>query len=160
MISAEINLHEGKALIGRVRKHVVVTDRPAADGGQDRGCTSGELLLLSFGSCVMGSVRDYVEREALPVDIVKADLFIEPPSVPDGSGRLAISVEVKGMLTPEERLALAEIAGSGRVARRFRTNSQIDIRVVAGSPRQRRQAGDRGEAQITAGDAIRTMQGP
>lgn len=139
MISAEIKLFEGKALLGRARNHVVVTDRPTIDGGQDLGCTSGELMLLAVGSCVIGSLRGHVERTALAVDIVKADAFIEPPAVSDGLGPLVISAELDGVVTPEELLALTEAAGSGRVARRFRANAEIEIRVtVCSSPPLRR----------------------
>lgn len=137
MISAELKIHEGKTLLGRVRNHIVVTDRPAADGGQDLGCTSGELMLLAVGSCVMGSLKGHVERNAFPVDILKADVFVESPIVSDGFGRLVISAELHGVLTPDELLALTEAAGSGRVVRRFRAGSQVDIRVtVCSSPPQ------------------------
>ena len=142
MISAELTRYKGKALLGRMRNHVVVTDRPPTDGGQDLGCTSGELLLMSLGSCVMGSLASYVDERALPFDIVKTDVFIEQPTVRGGFGRLVISAELDGALTPEELRALTEIAGSGRVVRRLRGSAQIDIRVMCSStPQPRRRDG-------------------
>src|SRR5674476_1433039 len=35
-----------KKLLGLAGRHTVVTDRRAAEGGTDAGCTSGDLLLL------------------------------------------------------------------------------------------------------------------
>ena len=134
MISAELETQDGKALLGRARHHLVIPDRPPEDGGQDLGCTSGELMLLSVGSCVVGSMRGYVERNALPVEIRKADVHVEPASVPDGFGRLVVSAQLIGELTPAEMPALIAAAGSGRVVRRFRQGSQIDIRVTICRP--------------------------
>lgn len=136
MISAELTRYKGKALLGRVRNHVVVTDRPLTNGGHDLGCTSGELLLMSLGSCVMGSLASHVEQHALPIELVRTDVFIEQSSVPDGFGRLVITAELDGALTSDDLRALTEIAGSGRVVRRLRGSTQIDIRMVCSSAPQ------------------------
>jgi len=130
LISAELKIHEGKTLLGRVRNHIVVTDRPSADGGQDLGGTSGELMLLSVGSCAVGNIRDHVERNALPIIFLKADVFVETPTMSEDLGPVVISAEFFGALTPDELRALIDAAGSGRVVRRLRKGTQVDIRVT------------------------------
>lgn len=123
-------MHEGKTLLGRIRNHIVVTDRPSVDGGQDLGGTSGELMLLSVGSCAVGNLRDHVVQNALPVLFRKADVFLETPTMSEDLGRLVISAELDGMLTPGQLHALIEAAGGGRVVRRLRKGSQVDIRIT------------------------------
>lgn len=46
----------GTTLSGRARDHVVLTDRRAEGDEQERGCTSGELMMLAVGSCVVGNL--------------------------------------------------------------------------------------------------------
>lgn len=82
---------------------------------------SGELTLCEGKMLAVTVIlRGHAERHALPLEFVKADVFIEPPPVPDGLRP-----------TPKELLVLTEIAGSSRAGRRSKASSQIDIRVTA-----------------------------
>lgn len=116
-------------LVGRVRNHTIVTDRPVDEGGRDRGGTSGELLLLAIGSCAVGNLRDHILRSNLPVIFNKADIFLETNNAPEDFGRVVVSAELYGAMTPEESQALIEAAGGGRVVRRLRTGSRVDIQI-------------------------------
>lgn len=133
MISADLTIHKGKALLGRIRDHIVMTDRPASEGGHDLGGTSGEFLLIAVGSCAVGNLRAHVDRHNLPVSFLKANVFIEVPSDPESLGPVVISNEIDGVLTPGELNALIDAAGSGRVVRRLRKGTQVDIRVTVRS---------------------------
>ncbi|MDJ0810428.1 MAG: OsmC family protein [Desulfobacterales bacterium] len=52
------------------RQHKVLTDRPEAKGGEDRGAMGGELLLMGLGGCFMSNLLAAVKaREAGVRDI-------------------------------------------------------------------------------------------
>ncbi len=52
------------------RQHKVLTDRPEAKGGEDRGAMGGELLLMGLGGCFMSNLLAAVKaREAGVPDI-------------------------------------------------------------------------------------------
>ena len=50
---------------GRARHHKVLSDRPEAKGGTDRGPMGGEMLLMGLGGCFMSNLLAAVRaREA------------------------------------------------------------------------------------------------
>ena len=119
---------DGTTLVGRAGEHVVLTDRRLADGGNELGCTSGELMLLAVGSCVVGSVNLVAERYDANIEDLSADVqFEEVPG--NGYGAITVDVQIRGEV-PEKTLdALREAAGSGRLTGRLRHNSEVRIAV-------------------------------
>lgn len=161
MIKVELRKQEGKRLQGMARQHSIVTDRPTDEGGRDLGCTSGELMLFAIGSCVMGNLISYVEQRALAVDVLMASVFVEPAATPEGFGRVVVAAQVKGVVTPAELSALTEAAGAGRVVRRMRLGTQIDIRVTVraeNKPDRRRLRGVSGAPGACFGKGTEAMR--
>jgi len=116
----------GTTLVGRARDHVVLSDRSLSDGGRDVGCTSGELMLLAIGSCVVGNLNMVARQHGTDVGELSADVHLEPPS-DDSYGAITVDVVI-GSDVPEETLAsLRKAAGSGRVTGRFSQNSEVRI---------------------------------
>lgn len=160
MITVELRKQEGKILLGRARQHWIVTDRPADEGGRDLGCTSGELMLLAVGSCVMGNLSSYVEHRALPIEVLLANVFVDPASTPEGFGRVVVAAQVKGVVAPAELSALTEAVGAGRVVRRMRQGTEVDIRVMVCAENQsnrRLRQGASGTLGTRFGEGTETM---
>lgn len=132
MLHVNTSKLSGTTLSGRARDHVVLTGRRAADGEMERGCTSGELMLLAVGSCVVGNLNLFALQQGIDIEDLSANVRIE--DVPgDGFGEITVDVQIGGEV-PEDTLEdLRQAAGSGRVTGRFRQNSEVRI-VVSSMP--------------------------
>ena len=128
MIHINTSRRDGTTLVGRAGEHVVLTDRRLADGGSEQGCTSGELMLLAVGSCVVGSVNLTAERYCANIEDLSADVQIE--EAPDNSyDAITVDVRITGEIPKKTLDALREAAGSGRVTSRLQQNSEIKITI-------------------------------
>ncbi len=107
----EVSYGDGRAL---------VTDEPAALGGDDAGPDPYTLLLAALGSCISMTVTLYARRKGWPVERVTVRLRQQRIHAKDcaecetGSDsfvhRIERSVSVNGDLTPEQHARLQEIA--------------------------------------------------
>lgn len=124
---------EGKQLLGTARHRAIVTDRKAEHGGTDVGFTSGELFLLSIGSCAMGSVRSFFEARGARCAGLAASVFFEPVG-PGAADRLVIEFLLPSALAGLDGKGLVEAAVSGGVTSRIRSCNQIEVRITPTSP--------------------------
>ena len=107
----EVSYGEGKTL---------VTDEPAALGGEDAGPDPYTLLLAALGSCVSMTLMLYARRKGWPLERVRVRLRQRRVHAKDcaecGSDsadfihHIERAVEVEGDLTDEQRARLQEIA--------------------------------------------------
>jgi hypothetical protein len=125
---ARITRVSGKQLRCAVGRHVVTTDRPVADGGGDAGCTSGELLLLSIGSCAAGSTRSALEARGVACMDLAVEIGFEPS--PTGAARdlIVISVALPAAATAVDLPALEAAILDGGVVGRLRLGSELAVR--------------------------------
>lgn len=128
MLHIKTSKLSGTTLSGRARDHVVLTDRQAEAGGKELGCTSGELMLLSVGSCVVGNLNVLALEQGIDIEDLSADVRVE--DVPgSGFGAIAVDVQIIGDMTEETLESLRQAANSGRVTSRFRQGSDVRINV-------------------------------
>lgn len=111
----------GRKLRCRAGKHVVFTDRKEADGGTDAGCTSGELLLISIGSCAAGSVRRFLDEHGLPSDDLELEVRFEEENI-------VIEVLLLGGDGKHDVPQIGKAALSGGVVSRLARGSGITVR--------------------------------
>lgn len=130
MLSVSTSWVERKTLLGRARDHHVVTDRPIGSGGLNKGCTSGELLLLAVGSCVAGNVARRAAELALPLQDLKVDVAVAESGDHLAYQPIEAVVEIRGDLSGNALAELREAAGSGRVTGRLRQGTEVHIRFV------------------------------
>jgi len=57
-----------------IRQHKILTDRPEAKGGEDRGAMGGELLLASLGGCFMSTLLAAIKAREAKVSDVHIDI--------------------------------------------------------------------------------------
>jgi putative redox protein len=100
--------------------HMLVTDEPAAAGGEDAGPDPYTLLLAAFGSCISMTVKLYARRKGWPLERVVvrlrqnrihgADCQECTHSTEGFVHRIERSVTFEGNLSAEQRARLQEIA--------------------------------------------------
>ena len=127
---AEVRLLQGKTLAGSARGRSVLTDRPIAGGGNDLGFTSGELLLIAIGSCVIGSLNTILTESGEETGGLTASLRFDPPDADKSFGRIVVDVRIPGVACPEQRPELVAAAAAGRVMRRVRAGSEVVVKLA------------------------------
>lgn len=109
-------------------RHALVTDRKIEEGGEDVGCTSGELLLLAIGSCATGSLRNFMEASSLAGDTLEVDVSLEPSAKGGETDMIAIDVSLPADMIDANAEAIDVAARSGRVVSRMALGSPITVR--------------------------------
>ena len=132
MLHTSTSKLSGTTLVGRAGDHVVLSDRRTADGGTELGCTSGELMLLAVGSCVVGNLNQFAIRNGVDIADLSADVHVED-APEDGFGAITVDVRINGKISEETLDTLRQAANSGRVTGRYRQNSEVRI-VVSCTP--------------------------
>lgn len=119
----------GKQLSIRIRGHSLVTDRPLEQGGSDRGCSSGELLLAAIGSCCAGSLRNFLERQCVSDPQFGVTVFFEPTPVAGARDRIVIEIDGDVGLDGFPDAAIIQAATFGGVTSRVRLGSEVEVRI-------------------------------
>lgn len=118
----------GKKLLGSAGRHSVITDRKAADGGTDAGCTSGELLLLAIGSCATGSVRKALAQRGDPIDDIRVEVELTPATIDGARDGILITVYLPRSVLAEGTEPIAAAATAGGVVSRIVLGSEVHVR--------------------------------
>ncbi|HUI84337.1 MAG TPA: OsmC family protein [Candidatus Binatia bacterium] len=82
----------------KARQHTVICDQPVENNGDDEGMTPPELLLASLGSCAAYYAVDYLKRNRIARDGVKARVSAGKAKGPLRLDDFRIEVEVPGEL--------------------------------------------------------------
>lgn len=122
----------GRTFRCQARDHEIVTDRSLAEGGADRGPTSGELLLMAIGSCAAGSVRRFLAERGAAEDF-SVGVTLGAESV-GGSRPVRISLRLPADLTPADIEAARRAALCGGVVSRIALGSKIEVVVAPAAP--------------------------
>jgi putative redox protein len=85
------------------RKHTLVCDQPAENGGNDEGMTPPELLLASLGTCAAFYASAYLRKKGLPREGVEARVTAGKAGPPARLDDFKIEVKVPLALSEEQR---------------------------------------------------------
>lgn len=124
----EVHVRTGN---GRFRQEIdvsgitLVSDEPAALGGDDAGLAPHELVLAGLGSCTSMTVKMYAERKGWPLLSVEVRLTGEHD---EGAYVITRRIELHGDLDAEQRARLIEIANKCPVHRTLSGPIRIDTR--------------------------------
>jgi putative redox protein len=66
-VEVQLSMGERYTIEGRIHNHTVFVDQPAAAGGQDKGPTPLEYLLLAHGACVATIARIIASQKRIPL---------------------------------------------------------------------------------------------
>lgn len=103
MIEVKVK-HQGnvKFEIG-ARRHTLISDQPADNGGQDEGMTPPELFLASLASCAAFYAVAYLKKKGLQRPGVEVRVTAEKAGPPARLDQFRIEVDVPGPLSEEDR---------------------------------------------------------
>jgi putative redox protein len=103
------------------RHHSLISDEPAALGGQDAGPAPYELLLASLGSCTAITLRMYANRKKWTVRSV----LVESRFIREEQGaRIERVIAIEGDVTTEQRARMMDIA----------EKTPVTLTIKAGTP--------------------------
>jgi len=116
------------------RGHSVLSDQPAANGGQDAGMTPPELLLASLGSCAAFYAVQYLKTRNLAFSGVQVSVTAEKLTQPGRLGNFRIHVTSPVPLTGEQSEALIRSVHHCTIHNTLLSAPQIDIELETPEP--------------------------
>ena len=93
-----------------VRNHTIVTDEPAANGGEDAGPDPHDLYDAAVGACKALTVLWYANRKGIPVEDIAVTVDRDASEERNGTYRLKTGLNITGNLTDEQRQQLLSVA--------------------------------------------------
>ena len=113
-----------------VRGHVIRTDQPASDGGEDTGPTPTELFVASLTGCVAFYARRYLERHGLPTDGLAVEAEFAMGSRPARVARIEVRITVPAGVPVERRGPLLAVASHCTVHNSLRAAPDVSVAVA------------------------------
>jgi putative redox protein len=93
-----------------VRGHVIHTDQPVEEGGEDSAPTPVELFVASLASCTAHLARMYLTRHDLPTEGLSAEASWEMAEKPHRVGSIDIALTLPSGVPEEMRARLLAVA--------------------------------------------------
>jgi uncharacterized OsmC-like protein len=115
----------------QARSHIVTSDQPLENGGEDSGMTPPEFLLASLGSCAAYYAVEYLRTRNLAQTGVEVSVTAEKLLKPARLGNFRILVLSPVALTPEHREGLVRAIERCLVHNTLLSPSQIKIDLTA-----------------------------
>jgi len=122
-----------------IGNHVLIADEPIIDGGNDAGPSPYDFLLAALGTCTSMTLRMYAELKKFPLEKIIVKLIHEKIHVDDCAecentnskiDHIERMIELHGMLSPEQRRKLLEIANKCPVHRTLTSKILITTRLL------------------------------
>lgn len=110
VVTLTVTFREGARFDIRSRSHVVVTDQPIEDGGQDAGPSPVELFVGSLASCVAYFVGRYCARHKIACDGFTVDAEWSYAEQPHRVGAVGMRINLPVELSAEQRERLLKVA--------------------------------------------------
>ncbi len=115
----------------KARQHTIVSDQPADNNGYDEGMTPPELLLASLGSCAAYYAVDYLKRNKIEREGVKARVTAEKVKGPFRLDNFKIEVEVPGDLEENQLKGLEDAVHRCLIHNTLLSPPKIEVAIQA-----------------------------
>ena len=113
MPNASVSWGDPNHLVAVAREHRLELDRDAS--AESHGLSAGELLLMSLGACIAGTLRSHSSVAQMPIRELEVRLHGERLERPGRYDDFTIEVVVGGELTEKQLATLQRVAGACRV---------------------------------------------
>ena len=110
------------------RGHTLVTDRPEAKGGEDRGPMGGEVLLMGLGGCFMSNLLAAVKARAFEVQDLRLVIAGTLGEAPARFTAVTMAVSGRGA-APAELEKIVRIAERGCIVANTLKNA-VDLTIT------------------------------
>jgi putative redox protein len=130
-----VTLPGGKRVDTEIGRHVIRTDQPVANGGEDSAPAPFDLFLAAIGTCAGIYVAGFCQKRNIPTDEIR---IRQRNHVDPGTGVLArveLDIEVPPSFPPQYHAALVRVADQCAVKKAIQAQPAFAVRtVVAGQP--------------------------
>jgi ribosomal protein S12 methylthiotransferase accessory factor len=128
MSEITVRLGEGKRVEATVGRHVVHTDQPQSNGGEDTAPAPFDLFLASLGTCAGLYVQAFCRSRGLPTEgITLRQRTIRDPAT-HALQRIEIDVQVPADFPPRYLEALVRAADQCAVKKAIAGRPEIAVR--------------------------------
>ena len=107
--------------------HLIVTDQPVEDGGEDAGVSPVELFVGSVASCVAYFVGRFCSRHRISQAGLRVEADWDMVENPHRVGHIGLSIHVSHPLTPELTERLLKVAYGCTVHHSLTIAPTIDV---------------------------------
>ncbi len=127
-----VTLPGGRRVDARLGRHVVRTDQPADNGGEDTAPSPFELFLAAIGTCAGIFVQGFCAKRGIASEGIR---IVERPRYDAGGtlGAVDLEIEVPPGFPEKYREALVRVADQCSVKRAIQAQPVFHVRTVAGS---------------------------
>ena len=125
-----VTLAGGRRVDALVGKHLVRTDQPVEDGGEDTSASPFQLFLASIGTCAGVFVQGFCSKRGISPEGIR---IRERPHLHPETGALTavdLEIEVPPGFPEKYRDALVRVAGKCSVKQAIQAQPAFDVRTV------------------------------
>jgi ribosomal protein S12 methylthiotransferase accessory factor len=126
----EVTLPGGRRVDARLGGHVVHTDQPRDNGGEDTAPSPYQLFLASLATCAGIFVQGFCAKRGLATDGVRLALRAESDAETGVLERVAIDVHLPPGFPERYRDALVRVVDQCSVKRAIQAQPQFATRIV------------------------------
>lgn len=124
----------GHRLEARSDTATVVVDKVAAQDGGAGAFRSVELLLAGLGTCMIGTMLTFAEKQGIPVEDVRVELKPLVTFDPERVSKIRMTMELGGDLSEDQLESLREAAESCKVHNTLHMGARTELTVRPASP--------------------------
>lgn len=128
-----VTLSGGRRVDALVGKHVVHTDQPVEDGGEDSAASPFHLFLASIGTCAGVFVQGFCSKRGISPEGIR---ILERPRLHPETGVLTsvdLEIQVPPSFPEKYRDALVRVAAKCSVKQAIQAQPTFDVRTVGGA---------------------------
>ena len=125
-----VSLPGGRRVDAQVGGHVVRTDQPVGNGGEDTAPSPFQLFLAAIGTCAGIFVQGFCAKRGIPFEGIR---IVERPRYDEAGTLIAVDldIEVPPGFPEKYREALVRVADQCSVKRAIQAQPVFQVRTVA-----------------------------
>ena len=124
-----VTLPGGRRVDAQVGRHVVRTDQPVDNGGEDTAPSPFQLFLAAVGTCAGIFVQGFCAKRGLPTEGIR--ILERTHYGDDGTlARVELDIEVPPSFPEKYRDALVRVADQCSVKKAIQAQPRFDVRTV------------------------------
>lgn len=120
---------EGFRFSARARQASLIVDRLPAEGGSEEGFRPVELLLASLGTCMLGTMLTFANRQEISVRGVRLDLRPVIAKSPERLERVEMLMELEGTFSDRDLDSLKRVAERCKIHNTLHSTTETDLRI-------------------------------
>lgn len=126
-----VTLPGGRRVDAQVGKHLVKTDQPVSNGGEDTASSPFELFLAAIGTCAGIFVQGFCAKRGLPTEGIRIRELVHHGEDGVLTG-VDLDIEVPASFPEKYREALVRVADQCSVKKAIQAQPRFQVRTVTG----------------------------